>query len=42
MNKSDTTSAWSWRLPVVLSVAAIAVATVGSTPVGQALNSVAS
>jgi hypothetical protein len=35
----NSTSAWSWRLPVVLSVAALTVAAFGSTSVGQAFSS---
>lgn len=41
-NKSTSDSVWKWRLPVVLSIAAIAVAALGSTSVGQAFTSGAS
>jgi hypothetical protein len=41
-NNSKSTSVWNWRLPVVLSIAALAMAVLGSASVGQAFNTAAS
>jgi hypothetical protein len=37
--KSNSTSVWKWRLPVVLSFTALAIALLGSTSVGHAFSS---
>jgi hypothetical protein len=39
---SNSTSVWNWRLPVVLSIAALAIALLGSASAGQAFNTAAS
>jgi hypothetical protein len=38
-SKSTSTSVWKWRLPVVLSFTALAIALLGSTSVGHAFSS---